>query len=204
MTAALTCAAVVAFAEARPPSARRAQAKAKVGEFLITNYAVADVLSSKDRALDADVIAAAGQKVQATSPQYDMSAARIRMRARRPAAAGAVRAESATATGGVRIVVRSPEENRVSVLTADRAEYAAGPAKSAPYGGTITLTGNVVSNMRDMATGETIETSSNERGLIDLIDRNTTRIRLFGAAGGGSVRGVINEPAAKPAAPKGP
>jgi hypothetical protein len=160
---------LAAFAAGLPlRGAAQNAGKPSLGEFSVSNFTVWDTT------LGADTVTSnlQGPNLLVQSPQYDMAAPRIQMTVRRMGTPPRYRASKGTAAGGVRIVVRQPEAQRINTVTCDNAFYT---AAAVPGTGRIDLRGNVRWVARDPALAEP-SVLTGETGFIELLGRNRTRI----------------------------
>jgi hypothetical protein len=131
-----------------------------------------------------------GPNLRITSSRYDMSARRITMTARKANKKSPMKVTDADGTGGARVVVRQPEVQRVTTVTADRFSY---NVAATPGGrGRIDLTGNVRSIVRDPSFVQPFVTEA-QRGVVTLLPNGEIGLQLSN----GSASGQVREPAPK-------
>lgn len=116
-----------------------------------------------------------GPNLTVQSPQYTMAAPRIQMTAKKGGLPVRTKVVEATATGGVRIVIRNPEAKQTTTVTCNRAVYSA--TTRATDRGRIDLSGNVRSVTQDPSLSQPLINEA-DTGYINMIDAETTEIVL--------------------------
>lgn len=159
----------------------------KIGQFSVLGMERIVILDVRGKTVTTTIT---GNPVSFTSARYDISAPNIKAVTTK----GLV--SSGIASGGARVVVRQPEEERETTLTCSTATYR-GASKEAPA--RIDLAGPVKSVSKDPQV--IIQDATFESGYIEFLDADTTKIVLEKPIISGT---AIEKPKPKPEPKKKP
>ena len=187
--AATVCASALAAGEKRqtPP--------ARYGAYSISNAAQTQIVQTKGT--NTMNVKVDGPNLSAKSPRYDLKAPHITLLLVKGGTPSRFRAQTANGTGGVTVVFRNPDEDEVTTITCDKANY--GATDVVQNLGKLRLTGNVHSVRRSPNYGPEPIIGDFDTATVEFAPGD--KIIFNGENGGAS--GSIKEPPPRPKKPAG-
>ena len=161
----------VLFAAGGTVVARQGAQPNRIGEFAVRAFSQID-MRLQTNSITSDF---RGPNLTVEAPQYTMKAPHIVLTAKRGGQPARMKVVNATATGGVRIVIRNEEIKRTTTVTSNSAVYTA--TTNPKDLGAIDLKGNVKSVVQDPGFAEPWVTVA-DSGQIKLISAEETHVSL--------------------------